>query len=158
MQIVSQNVKLVKVGVATALQLEKKIVEMVNNQSMHPTNEDWYPSFDRGSCYKPEFFEDCECWECQMLSSKEREKIALWSWREGGRVACFLWTYDSPQYYTSNPKPNDDYYMARVSFWGLDDFGMEKSFQFEEDARWFVCHLPSYISKDFLWDHGFITC
>jgi hypothetical protein len=96
-----------------------------------------------------------------MIPVKERQEHLRWNWEYGGRVACFFTVYDSPRYYTSytsNPKPDDDFYMARVSFWGNDDDGMEKCFRFEEDARWFVCHLPPYISKEFLWDHGFAGC
>lgn len=145
-----------------AKESHKTIGDVVTNQSMHPTNDNWYPSFDRGYGDEPKSFEDCECWECQIASPEERKKNSLWSWKEGGRVACFLTTYSSPQYPIPNSifpnRSSDDYYMARVSFWGLDDFGLEKRFQFEEDARYFVCHLPSYISKEFLWDHGFEFC
>jgi len=136
----------------------KEIGDVVINQSMHPTNDSWYPSFDRGHYNRPETFEECECWECQMIPAAKRQEHYRWDWEEGGRVACFFWAYDAPHYFTRNPKPNDDFYMARVSFWGCDDTGMEKYFRYEEDARRFVCHLPPYISKEFLWDHGFVGC
>ncbi len=136
----------------------KEIMDVVHGCSMHPTSDSWYPSFERGCKDRPEVFVQCECLECLALTNEEYQKHALWDWQDGGTVACFLMLYDEPRYYLSKPRPGDPYYMARIAFWGADDSGMEKWFQYEEDARRFICHLPSYISKEFLLDHGFVGC
>jgi hypothetical protein len=120
--------------------------------SMHPTSDSWYPSFERGYEDEPEEYAECECQDCQSVPPDKKKDHYNWLWRDGGKVACFLRVY-------SELKENIDCefkYIAKISFWGDDDFGLEKYFQYEDDARRFVCHLPPYISKEFLWDHGFV--
>jgi hypothetical protein len=126
----------------------------------YPTCDSWYPSIGRGHYHKPKVFEECECWECQTIPRDKRQVMAAYDWEKGGLVKSFITIYNTVQYFNpkyypkgSTPPP----YIARVSFWGDDDFGMEKFFEYEEDARYFVCHLPSYISKEFLFDNGFLT-
>lgn len=124
---------------------------------MHPTSDSWYPSYDKGHRDEPGVFEECDCYDCCKIPSVEKQRHARWNWQQGGRVACFFWAFDHAQYPKCNVPENVGFH-ARVSFWGLDDTGMEKWFEYEEDARRFVCHLPAYISREFLFDHGFQMC
>lgn len=133
----------------------KEIGDVVFVHSLHPTSDNWAPSYERSHEDEPKRFEECECFECFLIPPKEKQSRARYSWSEGGRVACNLYVFAEPKYESYKPKFDDPTYMSRVSFWGLDDLGMEKFFQYEEDARRFVCHLPPYISQEFLYDHGF---
>lgn len=133
-------------------------LNVVKGYSNHPTSSSWYPSLERGCKEEPKIFPECECWECLALPQEDRQTYARWDWQQGGCVSCFLYIYDVPQYIISKPTVDDKQYMARVSFWGLDDTGLEKHFEYEEDARWFVCHLPAFISMEWLWEVGFVHC
>src|SRR5579859_8203151 len=93
-----------------------------------PTTDSWHPSYDRGHLEEPSTFELCECWECLALKPKEREESARWNWMHGGRVCVFFY-------------PDTRHIVVR----GLDDTMMEKDFEFEDDARYFVTHLPAFI-------------
>lgn len=134
------------------------IGDVVNNSSSHPTTDDWHPSCERGYEIEPQAYDTCECWECMVLPKHKQQEEAKWDWKCGGKVDCRLYVFDSPTYITSKPGKDDLQYMARVSFWGLDDTGMEKFFEYEEDARRFVCHLPSFISMEWLRSEGFWWC
>lgn len=136
----------------------KTIGDVVSNNFMYPVSDNWYPSFGRGYKDEPSIFEECECLECLKIPSKDRQKYARWDWKDGGMVSCFLYVFDSPRGGDRTYNDPSMLYMARVSFWGMDDTGMEKYFQYEEDARRFVCHLPAYLSKDYLFDCGFNFC
>jgi hypothetical protein len=136
----------------------KKLQDALNEGRLIPTCDSWYPSIGRDHCHRPEVFEECDCWECGMIPKPQRQDKAHWDWENGGLVRLSISIYDTlqffnPKYYPTEFTPPP--YAARVSFCGDDDFGMEKFFGYEEDARWFICHLPSYISKDFLLNQGF---
>lgn len=140
----------------------KTIGDVVSTHSEHPTSDSWSPSFGRGHEEEPEKFDECECNDCLMqlyqLPQYTRQQQARWLWQCGGTVHSFLYVFDTPCYNVLNPKESDTKYIARVSFWGNDDTGMEKFFQYEEDARRFICHLPPYISMEYLLDCGFQYC
>lgn len=132
------------------------------------TLDSWSPSYDRLTEDRPASFDtSCECWECLAKTQEEREREAEWDWMCGGRITCNLQTFapfDPNGKSRGRPRPPEDrtwpepLYQARVSFWGADDTGMEKFFVYEEDARWFVCHLPPFITKEWLGTQGFIYC
>jgi len=140
------------------VKVPKEIGDVVVNCSLHPTSNSWSPSYDRGYESKPLEYEVCECWDCLLLPIAKRLEEAEWSWMEGGRVSSRLYTWDVPRYMTSKPKIGDVKYTARVTFWGLDDTGMEKFFEYEEDARKFICNLPSIIEMEWLQSIGFGWC
>jgi hypothetical protein len=135
----------------------KTIGDVVNNHSEHPTSDDWHPSFGRGYEERPEKFEECECNDCLTypFTPYKRQEQARWDWQRGGIVHSRLYIFDTPRYIVSKPRESDIKYIARVSFCGSDDTTMEKFFEYEEDARRFICHLPPYISMEYLWDYGF---
>lgn len=103
--------------------------------SFHPTTDDWYPSFEPP--------EEEEVWVDGSLVQKN----------DGGLVACkfspTLWDLDpKTKKFVEIPSP-------KVVFFGSDDFGMEKDFEYEEDARRFMTSLPSIITVKWLMSQGF---
>jgi len=124
-------------------------------ESLVLTLDSWSPSFDRGHEEEPTRFESsCECWQCLAMSDEERQSAARNDWMRGGRVRCRLLIFESPRSW-GGPW-NEPRYQARVSFYGADDCSMKKLFLYEEDARRFVCHLPVFVTQDWLLSHGFL--
>lgn len=103
--------------------------EEIARGSFHPTTDVWHPSYERIGARAYRSFWSAEA---EAMPKEERE-----DWVYGGLVRSTL-HFDPPL-----GKP-------RVSFWGADDTGMERSFDTEEEARRFLCHLPCIITMEWL--------
>jgi hypothetical protein len=136
------------------------ILPQCRGASLVLTLDDWHPSHGRDN-ERPLWFRACEnldaCRHCLAKTSEQRERDDENAWRRGGHVECRLYVYPEPVTFGTRTCP-DGPYVAKVTFWGLDDTGMERFFRDEESARWFVCHLPVFVTREWLTCVGFIAC